>query len=162
MILPGEFRVRFVSRQSRNLLLTSWSRFDQRYSIGSTGNPRKWPPCCLEDSASAKLYQNMARKRAQSTKEQKGSSKKTSPAPRGGLNSKSNAICAKNSRSSTTRARSVKRDLKSTDAPSKNTPVNLDDSNGMVKEKGRYSLDMDWCELTSKPYWWFLWNNICS
>lgn len=92
----------------------------------------------------------MARKRAQSTKGQKGSSKKTSPTPRGGVNRKSNAICTKNSRSSTTRARSVKRDLKSTDTPSKRTPVNVDDSIGIAKEKGRCSLDKDCCELTPK------------
>ena len=85
----------------------------------------------------------MARKRAQSTKEQKESRKKVSPASRGGVKSKSNAICTKNSRSSTTRARSVKRDLKSTDASSKRTPVNQDDSNDIAKEKGKYSLDKD-------------------
>ena len=129
----------FVSQQSRNLL-----RFGQRYS---RRNPRKWPPCCLVHSASDKLHQNMARKRPQSTKEQKRSSKKTFSAPRGGVNIKSNAICAKNSRSSTTRARSVKRDLKSTDAPSKSTATNPGDSNDIAKEKGGYSLDKDCCEL---------------
>lgn len=85
----------------------------------------------------------MARKRAQSTKEQKESSKKTSSSSRGSVNSKSNAIYAKNFRSSTTRARSVKRDLKSTDASSKRTQDNQGDSNDIVKEKGRYSLDKD-------------------
>ena len=84
----------------------------------------------------------MARKRTQSTKEQKGNSKATFSASRGGVNSKSNAICAKNSRSSTTRARSVKRDVKSTNAASKRTPINLRKSNDIAEEKGRYSLDL--------------------
>jgi len=148
-----------MSRQSRNIL-RGFPPFDQRYSIENLGNPRKWPPCCLEDSASHKLYENMARKRAQSTKEQKGSRKKTSPVSRGGVKSKSDAICTKNSRSSTARARSVKQDVKSTDASLKRTPVNQDDSNDMAKEKGRYSLDKNRCKLTPKLHCWFLWSHL--
>ena len=105
----------------------------------------------------------MARKRAQSTKEQKESSKKTSSSSRGSVNSKSNAICAKNFRSSTTRARSVKRDLKSTDASSKRTQDNQGDSNDIVMEKGRYSLDKDCFELAPKLCWWLSWSdNACK
>ena len=92
----------------------------------------------------------MARKRAHSTKEQKGSRRKTSSTSRGGVNSKSSAICVKNSRSSKPRARSVKRDLKSTDAPSKKSPINLGDSNDIANGKGGYSSNNDCCEMTPK------------
>lgn len=97
----------------------------------------------------------MARKRAQSTKEQKGSSKKTSSASRGGVNSKSNAICAKNNfRSSTTRARSrsVKRDLKSTDVSSKRTQDNpgAKENGAFLHGKKRNSSVQELCDSPSK------------
>ncbi|KAL9959833.1 hypothetical protein ACROYT_G033190 [Oculina patagonica] len=78
----------------------------------------------------------MAKKRSESAKAKEDNTKKTFSASRGSVNSKSNAISARNSRSTTTRARSAKRDLKSTDVCSKSTSVNQGDSKDIVTEKG--------------------------